>query len=59
MPYLKNSIACKMMISPEDFFIFLFEIFIFEAVRRVKGQKIAQNDKLCPLHFISQEPYII
>ena len=44
------------------FFIF-FKIFIFRAVRGVKGQKIAQNEKqqlhLCLSHTISQEPYII
>ena len=52
MPYLRNSIAlwsgflvhlCKMMISPSFFII--FDIFIFWAVRAVKGQKMAQNDK--------------
>ena len=47
-----------MMISPGIFFFF-FEMFIFHAVRRVKGQKMVQNDKKfclsCP---ISQEPYI-
>ena len=35
---------CKMMISPGIFFHF-FEIFIFLAVRWLKGQKIAQNEK--------------
>ena len=34
------------MISPEFFFI--FDIFIFRAVRRVKGQKNAQDDKIIP-----------
>ena len=52
MPYLRNSIAlwsgflvhlCKMMISPSFFII--FDIFIFWAVRAVKEQKMAQNDK--------------
>ena len=33
-----------MMISPRAFLIF-FEIFIFWAVRGVKGQKNAQDDK--------------
>ena len=34
-----------------------FDFFVF---RRVKVQKMAQNDKkICPLHFISQEPYVI
>ena len=48
---------CK-MISPGFFFI--FDIFIFQAVKGVKGQKIAQDDKkLCLLHFMSQEPYIL
>ena len=41
-------------------FFHFFEIFIFHAVRRVKGQKLAQNvKKLCLVHFISQELYII
>ena len=40
-------------------FVF-FKILIFGVVRRDKGQKMAQNDKkLCPLYFISQEPYMI
>ena len=40
-------------------FFHFFEIFIFHAVRRVKGQKMVQNDKkLCLLCPISQEPYI-
>ena len=33
-----------MMISP-GFFLQFFEIFIFWAVSRVKGQKMAQDDK--------------
>ena len=35
---------CKMMISTE--FCFIFDIFIFRAVRGIKGQKIDQNDKI-------------
>ena len=35
---------CKMMISPGVFFHF-YEILTFWAVRGVKGQKIAQNEK--------------
>ena len=47
------------MISPGAFFHFL-KIFIFHIVRWVKGPKKVQNDKkVCPSHFISQEPYII
>ena len=48
---------CKMMISPGGFFLFFFEIFIFQAVRVVKGQKIAQNEKwqLQPSCAMSQE----
>ena len=34
---------CKMMISPGFFSLFL--IFIFWAVRGLKGQKTAQNEK--------------
>ena len=37
--------TCKMMISPGVFFIIFFEIFISWAVRGVKQQKIAQNEK--------------
>ena len=38
-------------------FFYFFEILIFWAVREVKGQKIAQNDKtLCLLCFISHYP---
>ena len=33
---------------------------VFWVVRRLKGQKMAQNDKnFCLLHLIFQEPYII
>ena len=35
----------KMMISP-GFFLFFFSISIFLAVKGVKGQKIAQNEKI-------------
>ena len=39
-------------------FLHFFEIFIFQAVRGVKGQKIAQNEEqLHPSHAISQEEY--
>ena len=49
---------CKMMISPGVFLIF-FLIFIFQAVRVVKGQKIAQNEnwELQPSCAMSQEQY--
>ena len=48
----------KMIIS-RHFFQF-FKILIFQVVRRVKGQKTVLNDKkLCPLHSISQEQYIM
>ena len=42
-------------------FFFFFEIFIFQAVMGVKGQKIAQNEKeqLHLSHAISQEQYSI
>ena len=48
-----------MMISPGVFFI--FDIFIFWAVRGVKGQKIAQDDKkILSIAFQEfQEPYIM
>ena len=42
------------------YFFYFFKILIFSVVRGVKGKKLVQNDKkLCPLHLISQEPYII
>ena len=41
-------------------FFYFFKILIFWVVRRVKGQKMVQNDKkLCSSRSISQEPYII
>ena len=50
---------CKMILSPEVFFIF-FNIMIFSVVRRVKVQKMNQNDKkFYPSCSISQEPCII
>ena len=68
-PYPRNHISCdcqiwytgKMIISPGIFFI-LSKCWFFGILGRgeAKGQKMAQNDKkLCPLHSISQEPYII
>ena len=49
---------CKMIISPAIFFS--FSILIFQVVKRVKGQKMVQNDKkFHPPRFISQQPYII
>ena len=52
---------CKMIISPVIFFFFIFfKILIFQVVRRVKGQKMAQNDKkLCLSCLIFQKPDII
>ena len=44
---------CKMMISPCVFFQFL-KILIFWVLRRVKGQKIVQNDK----RFSLPTPYL-
>ena len=42
------------------YFFYFFKTLIFQVVRRVKGQKMAQNDKkLCLSCLISQEPYII
>ena len=68
-PYPRNHISCdcqiwytgKMIISPGIFFI-LSKCWFFGILGggEAKGQKMAQNDKkLCPLHSISQEPYII
>ena len=40
-----------MIISPAVFFI--FNIFIFQGIKAVKEQKIAQDDKKVLLNFIS------
>ena len=49
---------CKIIISPGVFFN--FKILIFWVFKWLKGQKMAQNDKIFRLsHSISQEPYII
>ena len=53
---------CRLIISTGGVFLlfYFFKIFIFSVVRRVKEQKMTRNDKkLCLLHFISLEPYII
>ena len=53
---------CKLILSTGKVFLlfYFFKVFIFSVVRRVKGQKMARNDKKpCLLHFISLEPYII
>ena len=50
---------CEMMISPGVFFHF-FKTLIFQVVRRIKGQKVTQNDKKLYLScLISQAPYIL
>ena len=49
---------CKMMIYLGFFFHF-FRILILCVVRRVKGQKMAQNDKKKLSHAISHELYLI
>ena len=42
------------------YFFHFFKILIFLVVRRVKWQKMAQNDKkFCLSHSISQELYLI
>ena len=47
------------MTSQDALFIFL-KILIFQVVRGVKGQKMAQNDRtLCLSYSVSQEPYFI
>ena len=41
-------------------FVHFLQILIFGVNSGVKGQNLAQNDKkLCPLHSLSQEAYII
>ena len=67
-PYLRSCASsdhnfwcmCKIIMSPGVFFIF-FKILIFQDVRGVKGQKLAQNGKeqFHPLRTISQEQYSI
>ena len=49
-----------MMLFVDSRLIFrFFKILIFRVVRRVKGQKMAQNDKkLCLSYSVSQEPYL-
>ena len=42
---------CKMMISPGVFFIF-FKFLVFHAVRGVKGQKMAQDNKKTCLAYL-------
>ena len=50
---------CKRMVSPCVLFHF-FKTLIIWVVRGLNGQKMVQNDKkLCLLHSISQEPYVI
>ena len=63
--YLRNNTSCNCHLWYTSIkwylqvFLF-FKILILGVVWRVKGQKMAQNDKkLCPLHFKSQEPYMI
>ena len=65
-PYLRNHTSwqsfvvqmCKMVISPGVFFY--VEILIFQVVKGLIGQKMAQNvENFYLLHFIFQEPYII
>ena len=46
---------CKMMTSPGAFFIIL-KVLIFQVVRSVKGQKMAQNDKKFCLSLRISEP---
>ena len=43
---------CKMMYH-------FFKILVLQVVSSVKGQKMTHSDKNCPLHSISQKPYII
>ena len=50
---------CKMIIF-SGFFFYFFKILIFQVVRKVKGEKMTQNDKKLFLSYsISQETYII
>ena len=47
---------CKMIISPD--ILFSFKILIFQVVRGLKGQKLAQNDKKTLSQAVSQKLYI-
>ena len=38
---------------------FIFSKFCFFLLLGVKKGKMVQNDRICPLHLISQDPYII
>ena len=67
-PYLRNSIAydhdfwytCVKWWYLQVLFFIFSKFWFFGLLGGSKGKKIAQNDKRpCPLHFISQEPYII
>ena len=67
VPYLRNSIAydhdfwynCVKWWYLQVFFS-TFWYFYFLGFRGVKGQKMTKDDKkICLLHLISQEPYII
>ena len=50
--------VCKMILSPCVFFN--VKILIFQVVKGLKGQKIAQNvENFCLSHLIFQKPYII
>ena len=52
-------LMCKMIISPVVFFIFS-KFWFFGLLGGSKGKKSLKiTKKLCSLHFISQEPYII
>ena len=56
-PMIVICIKFKMI---RHFLNFFSKFLCFWVVKRVKGQKMTQNyKKLCPLQFISQEPYII
>ena len=49
---------CKMITSPGVFFN--FKILVFQVVKGLKGQKMAQNiENFCLLRLTFQEPYII
>ena len=59
MRHITGTVKHIIMISDTMFFS-IFKNLISYIVRRVKGQKMAQNDKkISPSRTISQEPYII
>ena len=57
---LLGGIKVQKMVQNDRHVFHFFKILIFWVFREVKGQNIVQNEKkICRLHTLSQEPYII